>query len=67
MWIAAAHGETAPDRLREVSEAGYLRRLFVRERSPFIRCAVQRAVLESNDDYVTVHATGPRRTTWSSR
>jgi two-component system LytT family response regulator len=62
MWIAAAHGETAPERLREVSEAGYLRRLFVRERSaihPLRLSSVQ--YLESNDDYVTVHATGPRR------
>ena len=62
LWIAAADGETAPDRLREVSEAGYLRRLFVRERGaihPVRLSSVQ--YLESNDDFVTVHTTGPRR------
>src|SRR5262245_38927975 len=32
MWIAAAQGEGAAERFREVSDAGYLTRLFVRER-----------------------------------
>jgi DNA-binding LytR/AlgR family response regulator len=42
--------------LREVSESGYLTRLFVRERGsvrPIRLSAVQH--LESNDDFVTVH------------
>jgi two-component system LytT family response regulator len=58
LWIAAAQGESAPERLREVSESGYLTRLFVRERGavrPIRLSNVQ--YLESNDDYVTVHTT----------
>jgi two-component system LytT family response regulator len=50
------------DRLREISESGYLTRLFVRERGtvrPLRLSAVQH--LESNDDYVTVHATSGER------
>jgi two-component system LytT family response regulator len=56
LWIAAAQGESGPERLREVSESGYLKRLFVRERGtvrPLRLSNVQ--YLESNDDYVTVH------------
>jgi two-component system LytT family response regulator len=55
VWIAAAQGEAAAERLREVTEPGYLTRLFVRERGvvkPIRASAVQH--LESNDDYVTV-------------
>jgi two-component system LytT family response regulator len=55
VWLAAAHGEPASERLREVTAAGYLTRLFVRERGavrPIRTSAVQH--LESNDDYVTV-------------
>ena len=55
VWIAAANGEPASERLREVTEPGYLTRLFVRERGvvrPIRTSAVQH--LESNDDYVTV-------------
>jgi len=62
MWIAAAHGEPAGERLREVSEVGYLTRLFVRERGavkPLRMSAVQH--LESADDYVTVHTTNRER------
>jgi two-component system, LytTR family, response regulator len=62
MWIAAAQGETAPERLREVSEPAYLTRLFVRERGgirPVRLSSVQ--YLEANDDYVTVHTTAPAR------
>jgi two-component system, LytTR family, response regulator len=62
LWIAAAQGEPMGDRLREISESGYLTRLFVRERGtvrPLRLSAVQH--LESNDDYVTVHATSGER------
>jgi two-component system LytT family response regulator len=62
LWIAAAHGESAAERLREVSEPGYLTRLFVRERGairPLRLSAVK--YLESNDDYVTVHTTAKER------
>jgi two-component system, LytTR family, response regulator len=55
VWIAAAQGEPASERLREVIEPGYLTRLFVRERGgvrPIRASSVQH--LESNDDYVTV-------------
>jgi len=61
VWIAAAQGEPASERLREVTEPGYLTRLFVRERGavrPIRTSAVQH--LESNDDYVTVHAAAER-------
>ena len=62
MWIAAAEGESAPERLRDVSESGYLRRLFVRERGAIrpLRLSNVR-YLESNDDCVTVHTIGPER------
>jgi two-component system LytT family response regulator len=62
LWIAAAQGEPAAERLREVTEPGYLTRLFVRTRGmvrPIRTSAVQH--LESNDDYVTVHAAGGER------
>ena len=62
VWIAAAQGEPVGDRLREVAEPGYLTRLFVRDRGavrPLRTSAVQH--LESNDDYVTVHAAGGER------
>lgn len=62
VWIAAAQGEPVGDRLREVTEPGYLTRLFVRDRGtvrPLRTSAVQH--LESNDDYVTVHAAGGER------
>jgi two-component system, LytTR family, response regulator len=62
VWIAAAHGEPAAERLREVTNPGYLTRLFVRDRGvvrPLRTSAVQH--LESNDDYVTVHAAGGER------
>ena len=55
VWIAAANGEPASERLREVTESGYLTRLFVRDRGvvrPIRSATVQH--LESNDDYVTV-------------
>jgi two-component system LytT family response regulator len=61
-WIAASQGAPAGERLREVSESGYLTRLFVRERGtvrPVRLSAVQH--LESNDDYVTVHLTSRER------
>ena len=62
VWIAAAQGAPAGDRVREVSEPGYLTRLFVRERGgvrPLRLSSVQH--LESNDDYVTVHTTARER------
>jgi DNA-binding LytR/AlgR family response regulator len=62
VWIAAAKGEPASERLREVSEPGYLTRLFVRDRGvvrPIRGTAVQH--LESNDDYVTVQTVDGRR------
>jgi two-component system, LytTR family, response regulator len=62
LWIAAKHNAPAGDRLREVSAAAYLTRLFVRERGavrPLRISAVQH--LESNDDYVTVHTTSQER------
>ena len=62
LWIAAAQGEPVGERLREVSEAGYLTRLFVRDRGtvrPLRTSSVQH--LESNDDYVTVHTAGGER------
>jgi two-component system, LytTR family, response regulator len=62
VWIAAARGEPAAERLREVTEPGYLTRLFVRDRGtvrPIRTAAVLH--LESNDDYVTVHADGGHR------
>ena len=62
VWSAAAHGEPASERLREVTEPGYLTRLFVRERGavrPIRASAVQH--LESNDDYVTVQTGDGRR------
>jgi len=62
VWIAARQGGSSADRLREVSHAGYLTRLFVRERGsvrPLRMSAVQH--LESNDDYVTVHTTANER------
>ena len=58
IWIAAANGAPAGDRLREVTTNGYLARLFVRDRGavrPLRLSTVQH--LESNDDYVTVHTT----------
>jgi two-component system LytT family response regulator len=61
VWIAAAHGEGVAERLREVTEPGYLTRLFVRDRGmvrPLRTSAVQH--LEANDDYVTVHIAGGR-------
>jgi two-component system, LytTR family, response regulator len=64
VWIAAAHGEPASERLREVTAAGYLTRLFVRERGavrPIRTSAVQH--LESNDDYVTVQTSRCKRRT----
>jgi len=62
VWIAAAQGEPVGDRLREVTEPGYLTRLFVRDRGTIrpLRMAVVQHV-ESNDDDVTVHATGGER------
>jgi two-component system LytT family response regulator len=62
LWIAAAQGEPVGERLREVSEAGYLTRLFVRDRGtvrPLRTSSVQH--LESSDDYVTVHTAGGER------
>lgn len=62
VWIAAAQGTPAGDRLQEVSQSGFLTRLFVRERGsvrPLRMSAVQH--LESNDDYVTVHTTAKER------
>ena len=62
VWIAAAQGAPAAERLGEVTGPGYLTRLFVRERGtvrPLRMSAVQH--LESNDDYVTVHASGGER------
>jgi two-component system LytT family response regulator len=62
VWIAAANGDPASDRLREVTDTGYLTRLFVRERGmvrPLRTSKVQH--LEANDDYVTVHAEGSAR------
>jgi two-component system LytT family response regulator len=62
VWIAAAQGTPAGERLREVSEAGYLTRLFVRERGavrPLRMSSVQH--LEANDDYVTVYTTSKER------
>ena len=62
LWIAAAEGEPVGERLREVSEAGYLTRLFVRDRGtvrPLRTSSVQH--LESNDDYVTVQTAGGER------
>ena len=62
VWIAAAYGEPAGDRLREVSESRYLNRLFVRERGAIRPLRVSSVrYLESNDDYVTVHTTAPAR------
>jgi two-component system LytT family response regulator len=61
LWIAAKEGAPA-DRLREISEVGYLTRLFVRERGsvrPLRISAIQH--LESNDDYVTIHTTAQER------
>ena len=61
VWIAAAQAEPIAERMREVTEPGYLRRLFVRDRGmvrPLRTSTVQH--LESNDDYVTVHAAGER-------
>jgi two-component system LytT family response regulator len=61
VWIAATRGEPVADRLHEVTGPGYLTRLFVRDRGtvrPLRASAVQH--LESNDDYVTVHAGGER-------
>jgi two-component system LytT family response regulator len=62
VWIAAAHGGSAGDRLREVSASGYLTRLFVRERGVVrpVRVAIVQH-FESNDDYVTVHTTSGER------
>jgi two-component system LytT family response regulator len=62
VWIAAAQGTPAGDRLQEVSQSGFLTRLFVRERGsvrPLRMSSVQH--LESNDDYVTVHTTAKER------
>lgn len=62
VWIAAAQGEPASERLREVTGSGYLTRLFVRDRGtvrPLRTTAVHH--LESNDDYVTVHTAGGER------
>jgi two-component system LytT family response regulator len=62
VWLAAAQGEPAAERLREVTEPGYLARLFVRHRGvvrPLRTSAVQH--LESNDDFVTVHAAAGMR------
>jgi len=62
LWIAAAQDEPVAERMREVTESGYLKRLFVRSRGtvrPLRASSVQH--LESNDDYVTVHTgTGER-------
>jgi two-component system LytT family response regulator len=62
VWIAATQGEPVADRLREVTEPGYLTRLFVRDRGtirPLRMSAVQ--YVESNDDDVTVHGTAGER------
>ena len=62
VWIAAAQGEPVGERLREVTASGYLTRLFVRDRGtirPLRMSAVQH--VESNDDDVTVHASGGER------
>lgn len=62
VWIAAARGEPAGERLTEVTGSGYLTRLFVRDRGtvrPLRASAVQH--VESSDDYVTVHMTGAER------
>ena len=62
VWIAAAQGAPVGERLREVTAPGYLTRLFVRDRGtirPLRMSAVQH--VESNDDDVTVHATGGER------
>jgi two-component system LytT family response regulator len=58
LWIAAAQGTPASERLHEISASGYLTRLFVRERGsvrPLRLSDVQH--LESNDDFVTIHTT----------
>ena len=60
-WLGAAGGDAASERLREVTDPGYLTRLFVRDRGiirPLRTSKVQH--LEANDDYVTVHADGAR-------
>ena len=62
VWIAAAQGEVVGERLREVTEPGYLTRLFVRDRNtirPLRMSAVQH--VEANDDDVSVHAAGGER------
>jgi two-component system, LytTR family, response regulator len=62
VWIAAARGAGAGDRLREISAPGYLRRLFVRERGTVRPLRVSHVQhLESNDDYVTIHTTTGER------
>ena len=62
VWIAATQGEPVAERLREVTAPGYLTRLFVRDHG-VVRPLRTSAVLhlESNDDYVTVHAAGGER------
>jgi two-component system LytT family response regulator len=62
LWIAAAQDEPVAERMREVTETGYLKRLFVRTRGtvrPLRTSSVQH--FESNDDYVTVHTAGGER------
>src|SRR4029078_8960234 len=62
VWIAAAQGEGAAERLREVSESGYLTRLFVRDRTGVRPLRLSAGpYLESNDDYVTVHTAAKER------
>jgi two-component system LytT family response regulator len=62
VWIAAAQGQPVAERLHEVTQPGYLTRLFVRDRGtvrPLRTSAVQH--LEANDDYVTAHGTAGER------